>query len=344
MKQTYRANLPDLPALPALSVLTTATPEVCSIIALYLAVWNDLTSEQQHMVASHVQICAYCTTEQQRLHTVTHLMQHMHESSPSARVDQAVAAAIALRSHNGVYSTGRRSNGPFSGRMHASVNVAFSWRVTILVAAAAVVLLTVVTTVRFMKDSPGPSSQAFLLPATLTWAGFVLYHSETRMGKNGQSYVVIAYHNMHDGHIHVETVQQGMLDVVAMSDQHETLGLDMMHHIAQWGADSWLVDESIFNLGTLQHELRVNHTMYLGMMQFHGVSVYRIRLDDGLVLLLDKQYMPVNVLRGVSNSGSGVGEPLYDTLRMLKPAQVSSTMWDMHVPAGFTMGALPAKP
>jgi hypothetical protein len=271
-------------------------------------------------------------------------MQHLHESSPSARVDHAVAAAIATRSSQGVYTSGRGSASPFSRRTHAPFNVAFSWRVTILMAAAAVVLLTVVTTVRFTRSSVGTSSQVFLLPATLTWAGFVLYHSETRMSKNGQSYAVIAYHNMHDGHVHVETVQQGMLDVVAMSDEHETLGLDMMHHIAQWGADSWMVDESMFNLSTLQRELRVNHNAYLGTAQFNGVAVYRIRLVNGLVLLLDRQYMPVNVLRGVSSSSVGVGKPLYDTLRLLKPAQVSSAMWDMHVPSGFTMGVLPAKP
>lgn len=341
MKQTYRSDLPDLPAP---SVLVVSGPEVCAIIAVYLAVWDDLTGEQQQKVLSHVQTCTNCTAEQQRLRVVTHLMQHLHESSPSARVDQAVAAAIATRSSKGAHTTGRGSVSSFSARTHAPINIAFSWRVTILVAAAAVVLLTVVTTVRFTRNSVGTSSQVFLLPATLTWAGYVLYHSETRMGKNGQSYAVIAYHNMHDGHVHVETVQQGMLDVVAMSDEHETLGLDMMHHVAQWRADDWMVDESMFNLGTLQHELRVNHNAYLGTAQFNGVLVYRIHYDNGLVLLLDKQYRPVNVLRGVSSSGVGGGEPLYDTLRLLKPAQVSSEMWDMRVPSGFTMGALPAKP
>lgn len=339
MKQTYRSDLPDLPELPSFAA---SGPEVCVIIAVYLAVWDDLTGEQQQKVLSHVQTCTNCTAEQHRLHAVTHLMQHLHESSPSAHVDQAVAAVIATRTSKGMYATDRGSTSPFSMRTHAPFNVAFSWRVTILVAAAAVVLLTVVTTVRFTRNSVDTSSQVFLLPATLTWAGFVLYHSETRMSKNGQSYTVIAYHNMHDGHMHVETVQQGMLDVVAMSDEHETLGLDMMHHVAQWGADNWMVDESMFNLGALQHELRVNHNAYLGTAQFNGETVYRIRLDNGLVLLLDKQYMPVNVLRGVSSSG--VGKPLYDTLRLLKPAQVSSAMWDMHVPSGFTMGVLPANP
>lgn len=333
MKQTYRSDLPPLPT-PAAS-----GSEVCAIIGLYLAVWDDLDTGQQQAVSRHVQICVHCTAEQQRLHTATRLVQHLSESSPSACVDQAVTAAIAARASGRGYA-GKYP--PLYLRVRSTSSIALPWRVTILVATAMVVLFAVVTTVRFTKLSGGTSSQTFLLPATLTWAGFVLYHSETRMGKNGQRYAVIAYHNMRDGHINVETVQQGMLDVVAVSDEHETLGLDMMHHVAQWGADSWIVDESMFNLGTLQNELRNNQSAYLGTAQYNGISVYRIRCENGLVLLLDRHYMPVNVLRGAG--GTSAGEPVYDTLRLLPPSQVSATMWNMHVPAGFTMGTLPATP
>lgn len=333
MKQTYRSNLPPLPAAEATG------SAICSIIALYLAVWNDLPIEQQQRVLLHVRTCANCAAEQHHLQHVTHLLQDMSESSPSAHVDQAVMAAIAARTRSGVYAHG---TAPFSTRARSAAYFSTSWRVTLLVATAAVVLFAVVTTVRFTRISSN-TQQAFLLPATLTWAGFVLYHSETRMGKNGQRYVVVTYHDMKNGHINVETMQQGMLDVVAVSDAHKTLGLDMMHHVAQWGADSWMVDESMFNLAALQNELRTNHNAYLGTAHFEGMIVYRVRCENGLVLLLDKQYMPINVLRGVSNTTS-VGEPLYDTLRLLKPSQVSSSMWNMNVPAGFAMGTLPAKP
>jgi hypothetical protein len=210
-----------------------------------------------------------------------------------------------------------------------------------LIAVAAVMLLTVVATVRFAKV-PSTPQQAFLLPATLTWAGFVLYHTETRIDKDGQRYRVNCYHDLRNDHVNVETVQTGMLDVVAVSDAHETLGLDMMHHIAQWGANTWMVDDSMFNLKALQSDLRTRQDVYLGTDQFRGQEVYRIRDKSGLVILLDMHYMPVNVLRGAV--GPGTGEPMYDTLRLLPPAQVPNDMWNMSVPAGFRMGVLPARP
>jgi hypothetical protein len=48
-------------------------------------------------------------------------------------------------------------------------------------------------------------------------------------------------------------------------------------------------------------------------------------------------YMPVNVLQRA-------GEPVYDTFTLLSSLAVPASMWDMTVPQGFTMGALPAKP
>jgi hypothetical protein len=65
--------------------------------------------------------------------------------------------------------------------------------------------------------------------------------------------------------------------------------------------------------------------------------VYRIRFRDGLVMLLDMQYRPVNVL-------SGTGEPLYTSLQLLSPSQVSPSMWDMSIPPGYHMGTLPPTP
>ena len=196
-------------------------------------------------------------------------------------------------------------------------------------------------TARFTQR-PSPPPQAFLLPTTLTWAGLVLYHTETRLDKDGQRYQVNCYHDLRNDHVNVETVQVGTLDVVAVSDAHKTLGLDMMHHVAQWGASDWMIDDSMFNLGRLQDDLRTRQDVYLGTDQFQGQEVYRIRVKNGLVMLLDMHYMPVNVLRGAV--GPGTGEPMYDTLRLLQPAQVPNYMWNMNVPADFKMGALPARP
>lgn len=329
-------NLTSLPPLPPVG---ESGRHACNVISLYLAVWDDLTPEQQYRVAQHVRICVHCTAEQRLMQSVSRLAQRMEASSPSARVDQAVMAAISKHSKrangNGVVSPLRPN------AMHPLRRKGISLHAVGLVAVAAVMLLTVVATVRFARVPSSPQ-QAFLLPTTVTWAGFVLYHVETRLDKNGQHYQVNCYHDLRNNHVDVETVQIGMLDVVAVSDAHETLGLDMMHHVAQWGASDWMIDDSMFNLQTLQNDLSTQQDVYLGTDQFRGQEVYRIRVKNGLVMLLDMHYMPVNVLRGAV--GPGTGEPVYDTFRLLQPAQVPNYMWNMSVPAGFKMGALPARP
>jgi hypothetical protein len=116
----------------------------------------------------------------------------------------------------------------------------------------------------------------------------------------------------------------------------------MMHHVAQWGATAWSVDDSAFDLAHLRQALQTRSAVYLGTGRFQGQDVYRIRYHDGLVLLLDMQYMPVNLLRGLD--GSAPGEPIFDVFKLMPMSQVPASMWDMHIPAGFHLGTLPQNP
>jgi len=119
------------------------------------------------------------------------------------------------------------------------------------------------------------------------------------------------------------------------------LGMDMLHHVAQWGADAWAVDDSLFDLAHLRHELQTRVAVYLDKEGFKGEEVYRIR-NGNLILLLDMDYMPVNVVHIVGSSATG--KPMYDTLKLLPASEIPTSMWDTSIPAGFQMGALPARP
>ena len=127
-----------------------------------------------------------------------------------------------------------------------------------------------------------------------------------------------------------------------VGDQQAMLGKDMLHHVAQWGADAWAVDDSMFDLAELRHDLQTKAAVYLDKENYRDQEVYRIRCKDGLVMLLDMDYRPVNVLEGAV--GPGIGEPMYDTLKLMSISELPDSMWDMSVPAGFQMGTLPAKP
>jgi hypothetical protein len=325
-------NTTHLPPLPPAGI---TGPEVCEVVRLYLAVWDDLTAEQRQAVSVHLDACANCTAMQRFMNLSTALVARLGASSPSRRVDSAIMAAIAA--HN---------NGQRARPRHRLVAHLRSYRGTPLrqaglIAAVAVVLLTVLTTLHFVRV-PAPSQSAFILPATLTWSSYVLYHTETRLNNKGQRYHINTYHDLKTNRIHVETVEDGILDIVVVGDTHAMLGKDMMHHVAQWGATAWSVDESMFDLSRLRSDLQTKRAVYLGKDHFQSQDVYRIRCDNGLVLLLDMHFMPVNTLRGAA--GPGTGEPMYDTLRLLSHSEVSDSMWDMSVPAGFQMGTLPAAP
>src|SRR5947207_11505833 len=88
----------DLPPLPSRDDFG---PEACAVISLYLAVWDDLSFAQQRQVGAHTARCKDCAREQQQLQRATSLVAMLATSSPSARVDEAVMAAIAARNgHN----------------------------------------------------------------------------------------------------------------------------------------------------------------------------------------------------------------------------------------------------
>src|SRR5205085_8905521 len=92
--------LPD-DSLPPIPAEAEHGPQVCATIRLYLAVQNDLTPEQLKAVSEHVSTCADCAKEQHRLNRSTQLVAdfaRLTASEPSARVDQAIMAAIASQS------------------------------------------------------------------------------------------------------------------------------------------------------------------------------------------------------------------------------------------------------
>jgi hypothetical protein len=218
--------------------------------------------------------------------------------------------------------------------------VRLRWGAIAAAAMAAALVLALLAMMHFMPWFGSPP-QAFALPANLSWNGFVIYHSEMRIDAHGASYRVNTYYDPGSGRQHVETVMPGSMDVVAVGDGHSVLGMDMMHHVAHPNANMWSTDESMFNLAEIRSDLKAKRAVFMGKDAFRGQPVYQILCSNGLVLLLDMQYRPVNVLPGV---GSGSAEPVYDTLVLMPPSHVSSQMWDMRVPPGFKMGELPGKP
>lgn len=307
----------------------------CETTRQYLAVWDDLTTEQRHTVATHVRACPSCSTEHLAMNQVTRLIASLEASSPSARVDKAVMEAITVQSKS--RQVLRLMPISKQKRRRDTLQVA-----GLLVVAAAVLVATFAT-VRFTKTPS--ATQAFLLPATLSWSGYVLYHSQTKIDAKGKRYRIDSYHQLGSSSLNVETVQQGSVDVVLVEQGPNNLGMDEMHHIAQHNVQGWGIDmsqEAMFDLNEIRHELNTHSASYMDTDSFHGINVYRIRCENGLVLLLDMQYRPVNVLAGAV--GPGTGEPVFDTVSLLPPTKVPPSMWTMQVPDGFKMGVLPARP
>ncbi len=346
----------SLSSLPPLPTASERGRHVCAIIQLYLGILDELSPTQQTIVREHLRNCLNCPAVQRQVQYTNHLFAGLPVSAPSARVDQAIMAAIAARSNGktassqhvqndspGDPSMARRTHFPKGGvTLMVALEVA-TLRKRWLVAATSlalvgVLLFAVLATFHVMPNS---ATRTFL-PANLSWSDYVLYHSETRHSSQGQRYRVDTYHDLSTDRIHVETMMLNILDVVAVGDKYAMLGLDMMHHIAQWGANDWKVDETPFNLAQLRSDMSANRATYLDKDTFHGQDVYRIRCRDGLVLLLNMHYQPVNVLRGAA--GPGTGEPVYDILQLMPASEISDSMWDMRVPAGFRMGTLPPKP
>jgi hypothetical protein len=326
-----KMNSTDLPPIPKVGEYG---PQVCNTVRLYLAVLDDLSPEHVNLLFKHVSTCSTCTGEFQLLKSTTRLVEGLDMTSPSPRID---AAIMALQFDQNAMRTRK------------PVNVAHHRRPSVriisqaVVAIAAILFFVFLTATHFIAFAPG-GAKAFELPASLSWSNYVLYHSETRIGTNGMVYRVESYHDLGSNHVHIETTAMAndQLDVVVIGDEHSMLGMDMLHHVAQWDADIWAVDDSLFNLAELRNELQTKSAVYLDKESFRGQEVYRIRCKDGLVMLLDMDYMPVNVLRGSTNSD--MAKPMYDTLKLMPTSEISSSMWNMSVPSSFQMGKLPAKP
>jgi hypothetical protein len=142
---------------------------------------------------------------------------------------------------------------------------------------------------------------------------------------------------MSNDNMNIEVTKQDMLDVVVVTDTQKTLSMDMMHRVAQWGMPSWLqMDETSFDATQLRADLTAGRAVYLGTASYQGKDVYRIRLANNDILLLDRQYLPVNVL------DKGTGQMLYQVMRWVTPSQVPESMWDMTVPGNFHLGQLPS--
>ena len=304
-------------------------PAACATVQLYLAVLDDVTPEQAQLVFEHVNSCAECRAELRMLRRVALLATGAASFAPPPRVDQVVMAAITL--------TGQAPHHVFTRRFMRERHS--PW---LMLFAAAAVLVVVMMTMPQLLSALFSPPRTFALPANLSWSGYVLYHTETMVGTHGVQYHINCYHDLGTGSMHVETTAGSNLDIVAVGNEQVLLGEDLIHHIAQWGADAWGVDDSLFDLAQLRADLQAHRAIYLGLDTFGGKQVYRIRWRHGLVLLLDTHYLPVNVLRNAS--GPDTGQPLYETLLMLPTTQVPATVWNASVPAGFRVGMLPTRP
>ncbi|GCE19474.1 hypothetical protein [Dictyobacter kobayashii] len=334
-QQKDMSNLAHYQSLPPLPAVNSSGPDVCSVMRLYLAVWDDLTVSQKELVYYHVQSCAECKKEQRILSRTTQMLQQLPITEPAPHVDDAVMRAIAARRNNRSHTLAPSDVVlPFAPRSRQQRS---PWRLAGILAAAALLILAVGLSISLLT---APHLQAFALPANLSWNNYILFSKQTMANAQGQQYEVMAYHNMSVNMVNVETVMPGKIDVVVVADQQKALGMDMMHHVAQWDAQEWVHSQTFFDLNQLRNELNDGSAVYLGKGTFQGKEVYRIRYPDGHVLLLDMHYMPVNILPPSEEAHT----PMYDTVQWLLPTQVSASMWDMQVPGNFRMGQLPGHP
>jgi hypothetical protein len=324
-------NHPDLPPLPESDA---HGPQVCAIVRLYLAVLDDAPAEQVRLVFEHIHICPACAAELHLFAQATQLVSGAANLEPPPRVDRTVLAAIAT------WSSPRSPEHVHPLRLHCASRDNHSLRPVGQMAAAVMLLIAILTA--YLLTGAAAPTRAFALPANLSWNGYVLFYRETRVGANGTQYRVSCYDDLGTGRMHVETIAGSDLDIVVVGDDQVLLGKDLIHHIAGWDANAWSVDDSIFNLVQLRYDLQARRAVYEGMDRFEGQKVYRIRWKNGLVLLLNTGYWPVNVLR--DSHGPGSGQPIYKMLTWLPISQVPSTLWDTQVPAGFHLGRLPAGP
>ena len=322
IKRVAHEPLPPLPPFGA------GGPDVCATVRLYLAVWQDLSPAQMRIVHQHIMSCPACRNEQQVYLRATNLIQSLPASSPSVQVDRAVLAAIVARNGSHRSNLGALVSPPFRSAPRRRAQPL--WVVGSLAAAAVILIGFAFMYTSFMR----PSAEAFSLPNKLSWNNYVLFHQQVNKNAQGQQLNIKSYHNMSDDAVNIETVIQGKLDVVMVTDGKQSLGLDMMNRVAQWNVKIVSKDNTYFDLDTLRRDLQHGSAVYQGTSTFHGQDVYRIRYSDGHVLLLDMHYMPVNILPQDSITAA----PVYSTVQWLRPAQVADSTWNMNVPAGFNIG------
>lgn len=330
----------DLPPFPTMG---ERGPQVCERVRLYLAIVDELSFEQVRVLSEHLKGCAECAAEFQLLRQATHLIATLPESTPSARVDAAVLAALQHRQRTVRASTKSHPSKitQETPRPRAVRRRATTGRALALVAALLVIVVAGVVLHGLLF--PSGQGEAFRLPSNLSWNGYVIHYTQTRKDARGKPYQVEVYQDLGTDNMHIESSMPGKFDVVVVTDRSTMLGKDMMHHIAQMGSgvEGWATDGSLFDLALLRHDLDTGRATYLGKGNFQGQEVYQIRASTGQVLLLNMRYLPINALRDFGGQGSGV--PVYQTCQLLLSAQVSDSMWDMQVPSGFQMGQLPAR-
>ncbi len=337
-------NYLDFPPFPAMG---EKGPQVCESVRFYLAIIDDLPFEQVRVLSAHIQECASCAAEFRLLQRVTGMVAALPESAPSTRTNEAILAA--LRKQQRIAGSSARSHTERQPRdtpesfPAARRTITSRRRVGTLALVAALLLVLALGGV-FLRGIifPPNNSWAFQLPANLSWSGYVLHYTETRADARGKLYQVEVYQDLGTEQMHIESSMPGEFDVVVITDNQTMLGKDMMHHVAQMGnaVENWAVDGSLFDLTQLRQDLANHSAVYLGKASFQGQEVYRIRASNGQVLLLNRQYLPVSVLRDVTGPGTGV--PVYKTFALMTSTQVADSMWDMQIPPGFQMGQLPA--
>ncbi|HEX4716500.1 MAG TPA: hypothetical protein VH164_16400 [Ktedonobacteraceae bacterium] len=333
----------DLPPFPTLS---DKKPQICETVRFYLAIVDELSFEQVRVLSEHVKECAECAEEFRQLQRATRLMEMLPESAPSTRVDAAVLAALQGKQRGALKSVqlNPAKQTPDTLRLLPTrKRTRAPWRRAETLALVAALLLVLIGASFFLRGLIFPSNpQAFQLPGRLSWNGYVLHYTQTKVTAQDKPYQVEIYQDLGTNSMHIESSMEGVFDIVVVTDSQAMLGKDMMHHIAQMGngVENWAVDGSLFDLSNLRQDLATRRAVYLGKKTFQGQEVYQIRTANNHILLLNMQYLPVNVLGNASSPGVSV--PIYQICTLLSSAQVSDSMWDMQVPPHFQMGELPA--
>jgi hypothetical protein len=297
------------------------------------------------LISNHLRICERCAHEHELFQKAERLIAQLPERQPSPRVDRAILDMIAARSQSSTRRSASTQKDPYFPlplRKHSRIasRLSLKW-----VALAALLVLVLLPLAYFVSNSNflTPQSPTLTLPSNLSWDKYVLYQKQTMAGSQGQSYLVTSYHDMATDDDNTEVVVPGKIDLVVVKDTQKSLGLDMLHNVAQWGAPDWIQsDTSMFDLDHLRKDLQTGRATCLGQVVYKGQAVYRVRMFDKNILLLDMRYLPVNVLENVDSTGTG--QPMFNALRWLNPSQVPTSTWDMTIPQDFSMGTLPRQP